>query len=74
MNADELEFLALDAHARGASWGTFYRTHWQDIALLDLPDRGPLQRKLCALVCEGDTCGLTCLDSGWERPAEWELG
>ena len=73
MNALELEALALDAHRRGDSWHRFYRDHWQDIALLDLHDRGPLQRKLSALVCEGDVCGITCIEDGYARPMDFEL-
>ena len=73
MNADELEFLALDAHARGTSWHQFWRTYAADVQALDLPDRGPLQRVLCALVCEGDTCGLIAIEDGYSRPMDHEL-
>jgi len=73
MNALELEAMAIEAHRRGTSWNQFWRDHWQDIALLDLHDRGPLQRKLMALCIEGDTCGITELPDGYARPMDWEL-
>jgi len=73
MTQPELEQAALSAYASGVTWDGYWRSHWQDVVQVAMGDRLPLMRRLCRLVACGDLSGAEPLDSGWERPMDWEL-
>ena len=73
MTRQELESAALSAYASGVTWDGFWRSHWQDVVQVAMGDRLPLMRVLCAIVTEGDVCGLTELPDGYARPLDFEL-
>jgi len=71
-----LEQLAIDAHHRGEDWQTFWLTVAGDVAALEPWDNMAYRRivnRLSHLLTCGNTGGMRPVDTGWERPAEWEL-
>jgi hypothetical protein len=71
-----LERLAVEAHHRGDTWGEFWpgvaaavgqTEPWDNVAYRRLVAR------LSHLLTCGDTGGMVPIDTGWERPAAWEL-
>ena len=71
-----LEAAALAAHARGDDWKAFWPTVAGDVAAAEPWDNVAYRRlvnRLSHLLTCGDTGGMRPVDTGWERPAEWEL-
>ena len=75
----ELERAALDAHARGDDWATFWPTVAGDVraALPDYLDRGRFVHRLVGLVAAGDVDGQRRrrrrLAGRHRRPGPWPV-
>jgi hypothetical protein len=64
------------AHNRGDTWGDFWPSVAEAVRQAEPSDyvaRGQLIHRLVAIVASGDVGGMVPIDTGWERPAAWEL-
>ena len=72
----DLEAAALAAHAAGTTWPEFWPSVASAVAAAEPWDNAAYRRlvaRLGHLVTCGDMAGIQPIDTGWERPAEWEL-
>jgi hypothetical protein len=75
MTRQQLEAAAIAAHAVGGTWTEFWAQHADEVHALEPSSLGrhcQLVCRLTALVTSGDLHPVP-LDSGWERPCDWEL-
>ena len=71
-----LERAAVAAHQAGTTWGTFWRQYGPHVIALEPHDRRRfhrLRQRLLGLVVSGDVDGSLPIDTGWERPCQWEI-
>ena len=71
-----LERLAVEAHHRGDTWNQFWPGVAAEVSQAEPWDNAAYRRlvnRLSHLLTCGDTGGMLPIDTGWERPAAWEL-
>lgn len=75
MNVQQLEQAAIQAHAKGERFSSFWQRHAADVRALE-PIHLGRYRKLCSrllsLVVSGDA-GPEPIPDSWPRPEPWEL-